>query len=1019
MKRILNAAVILLTVLLSASLPVSAEQSQVGVNAAASTIVVRGKVVDEKNEPFAGVSIVAKKATNGVITGVDGTFEINVLKDDELEFSFLGYTNLIEKIDGRPFYLVTMRPQTSELEQVTVVAYGKQRKESVIGAISSMNVDKITHSVSKLSNVLAGQMAGVVAVQRSGEPGEGSDFWIRGVSTFGANNRPLVLVDGIERDLNLVDPDDVETFSILKDATATAIYGVRGANGVVLITTRKGKEASKPVISGRIEASLLQPTKMPKMANAKQFMDMYNFAFEDNKGGVFYTEEAKAKYLDGSDPDLYPNINWMDEIYKDVTTSYRVNVNVTGGSKKVQYYVAGSYYRENGIFSPDKGLGYNPSNNWSRFNFRSNLDIKLFPYTTLNINLSNQYDTKRQPNNNSSLWIYTFKTIPIAIPKRYSDGTIARPTIGENPYNLLNLNGYNEIFTNNAQSLIGLTQDFEPWVKGLKANVKFSWDAVNYAHLNRSKNPSTYYASGRDENGNLMFTKNNDGNDYLSLYRNNSGHRTTYLEASVSYDRQFVDAHRVGALFLYNMKERKDNFPGSYIASLPYRNLGIAGRLTYSYRDRYFVEGNFGYNGSENFAPSKRFGFFPSVALGYLISNENFWRPIQDVVSVLKIKGSYGLIGNDQIGGGRRFAFNSEMASAGGYTFGTQGQTGLNGLATGYPGSPNVSWEEAKKMNIGLEIELFYSLKLDIDFFREHRSGIFIERASVPAIVGVNVNPYMNLGKMQNQGIDASLQYNKRFSNGLAVSARANFTFNRNKKLYDDQPHPLSPYKDVIGKPWGQQFGYIALGYFKDEEDLANSPKQINNPRVGDLKYKDINGDGIVNTEDYVAIGRTDIPEINYGFGANLSYKGFDLSFFFQGIGNVTGFIGGTTIDMSDTNQLFSNVYEDVALNYWTPENPNAKYPRLSISGSQNNMAPSTHNQIDKSFLRLKSAEFGYTLPKKATKRIGSSLIRFYVSGNNLLTFSKFKLWDPEIADAQGSQYPNMRVVNFGVNFNF
>lgn len=450
MKRILNAAVILLTVLLSASLPVSAEQSQVGVNAAASTIVVRGKVVDEKNEPFAGVSIVAKKATNGVITGVDGTFEINVLKDDELEFSFLGYTNLIEKIDGRPFYLVTMRPQTSELDQVTVVAYGKQRKESVIGAISSMNVDKITHSVSKLSNVLAGQMAGVVAVQRSGEPGEGSDFWIRGVSTFGANNRPLVLVDGIERDLNLVDPDDVETFSILKDATATAIYGVRGANGVVLITTRKGKEASKPVISGRVEASLLQPTKMPKMANAKQFMDMYNFAFEDNKGGVFYTEEAKAKYLDGSDPDLYPNINWMDEIYKDVTTSYRVNVNVTGGSKKVQYYVAGSYYRENGIFSPDKGLGYNPSNNWSRFNFRSNLDIKLFPYTTLNINLSNQYDTKRQPNNNYSLWIYTFKTIPIAIPKRYSDGTIARPTIGENPYNLLNLNGYNEIFTNNA-----------------------------------------------------------------------------------------------------------------------------------------------------------------------------------------------------------------------------------------------------------------------------------------------------------------------------------------------------------------------------------------------------------------------------------------------------------------------------------------------------------------------------------------------------------------------------------------
>lgn len=1019
MKRLFYVAAVILALLVSCPLTVSAEKRAEAEVPGGRMSVVKGKVIDENNEPFAGVAIVAKKATNGVITGTDGSFEISVFEDDVLEISFLGYKTQNVNVDGRKEILVTLMPQTSELDQVTVVAYGKQRKESVIGAISSMKVDKITHAVSKLSNMLAGQMAGVVAVQRSGEPGEGSDFWIRGVSTFGANNKPLVLVDGIERDLNLVDPDDVETFSILKDATATAIYGVRGANGVVLITTRKGKESSKPVINARMEASLLQPTKMPEMANAEEFMNMYNYAFMDSKGGVFYTEEAKAKYLNGSDPDLYPNINWMDEIYKKSTSSYRVNVNVTGGSKKVQYYVAGSYYRENGIFNPDKGLGYNPSNNWSRFNFRSNLDIKLFPHTTLNINLSNQYDVKRQPNNNGSLWVYTFKTIPIAIPKKYSDGTVARPTIGENPYNLLNLNGYNEIFTNNAQSLIGLTQDFDPWVEGLKMNVKFSWDAVNYAHLNRSKNPSTYYASGRDADGNLQFTKNNDGNDYLTLYRDNSGHRTTYLEASISYERNFLDAHRFGALFLYNMKERTDNFPGSYIMSLPYRNLGIAGRVTYSYKDRYFIEGNFGYNGSENFAPKKRFGLFPSVAFGYMISNEKFWQPIQDVVSVFKIKGSYGLIGNDQIGGGRRFAFNSEIANSGSYNFGTQGQTGLNGLATGYPGSPNVSWEEAKKMNVGIEMEFFYSLKIDIDFFREHRSGIFIERASVPSIVGINVNPYMNLGEMRNQGVDASLQYSKRFNNGLAISARANFTFNRNEKLFDDQPHPLSPYKDVIGKPWGQQFGYIALGYFQSEEELANSPHQVDNPRVGDLKYKDINGDGVVNTEDYVAIGRTDIPEINYGFGANLSYKGFDVAFFFQGIGNVTGFIVGPTINMSDTNQLFSNVHRDVALNYWTPENPNAKYPRLSINGSQNNISPSTHNQIDKSFLRLKSAEIGYTLPKKISKKFGSTMTRFYISGNNLLTFSKFKLWDPEIADAQGSQYPNMRVINFGINFNF
>ena len=985
-----------------------------------STIRVQGRVLDEFNQPLPGVSILAVKSTKGVITDIDGNYSIEVAPDEKLEFSYIGYQKNVVLVNGRKDIPIKMEPLTSELKEVTVVGYGTQRKASVIGAITGLPVGKINRSVNKLSNVLAGQMAGVVAVQRSGEPGEGSDFWIRGVSTFGANNRPLVLVDGIERDLNLVDPEDIETFSILKDATATAIYGVRGANGVVLITTRKGKEGSKPVISARAEFSILQPTKMPKMANAQEFMEMYNFAYADNKNGEeFYSPEAMAKYLNGSDPDLYPNINWMDEIYKNSTTSERVNINVTGGSEKVKYYVAGSYYKENGVFRPDKGLGYNPASSWSRFNFRSNLDINLFKNTVLNINLSNQYDVKKQPNNNASLWIYTFKTIPIAIPKKYSDGTVARPTIGDNPYNLLNLNGYNELFTNNAQSLIGLTQDFSPWIKGLKANIKFSWDAYNYAHLNRSKNPSTYYATGRNEDGNLMYTKNNDGNDYLVLYKDNKGNRTTYLEASLTYENLFANAHRVGGLFLFNMREKTDNFPDSYIMSLPYRNQGIAGRVTYSYKDRYFIEGNFGYNGSENFAPKKRFGFFPSAAIGYMISNEAFWEPISHIVSVLKFKGSYGIIGNDQIGGNRRFAFNSEMADVNGYTFGTTGGNPISGIGTGYPGNPYVSWEEAKKMNIGVELELYNSLKLNVDYFHERRSGIFIERGAVPSVVGVNVNPYLNLGEMENKGVDASLEYYKTINKDWNISVRGNFTYNRNKKLYDDQPSANYPYKDVIGKPWNQQFGYIALGYFRTESEIQNSPKQIGNPRVGDLKYKDINGDGIVDTDDYVAIGRTAIPEINYGFGANISYKDFDVAFFFQGIGNVTGFIGGETIDMSDTNQLFSNVYQDVALNYWRPDRPNAKYPRLAISGSENNKAPSTHNQVDKSFMRLKSAEIGYTLPKEVCHKMGISLVRFHVSGTNLLTFSKFKLWDPEIDNSQGSSYPNMRVFNIGLNFNF
>ena len=1004
MKRILNAAVILLTVLLSASLPVSAEQSQVGVNAAASTIVVRGKVVDEKNEPFAGVSIVAKKATNGVITGVDGTFEINVLKDDELEFSFLGYTNLIEKIDGRPFYLVTMRPQTSELEQVTVVAYGKQRKESVIGAISSMNVDKITHSVSKLSNVLAGQMAGVVAVQRSGEPGEGSDFWIRGVSTFGANNRPLVLVDGIERDLNLVDPDDVETFSILKDATATAIYGVRGANGVVLITTRKGKEASKPVISGRVEASLLQPTKMPKMANAKQFMYMYNFAFEDNKGGVFYTEEAKAKYLDGSDPDLYPNINWMDEIYKDVTTSYRVNVNVTGGSKKVQYYVAGSYYRENGIFSPDKGLGYNPSNNWSRFNFRSNLDIKLFPYTTLNINLSNQYDTKRQPNNNYSLWIYTFKTIPIAIPKRYSDGTIARPTIGENPYNLLNLNGYNEIFTNNAQSLIGLTQDFEPWVKGLKANVKFSWDAVNYAHLNRSKNPSTYYASGRDENGNLMFTKNNDGNDYLSLYRDNSGHRTTYLEASVTYDRQFVDAHRVGALFLYNMKERKDNFPGNYIASLPYRNLGIAGRLTYSYRDRYFVEGNFGYNGSENFAPSKRFGFFPSVALAWRMNEENFLKNVEQL-SNLKLRLSYGISGNSAVSayqtqgglGKTMYAYLINNTENGAYGY-------YPALTPNY----NLGWEKTATANIGIDFGFFNNrISGSLDIYQQKTSDLLMQK-KVPSSTGYSL-AWDNVGKTENKGVELVINTQNFNQKDFSWNTDYTFTLNREKitELADGTDRDISN-GWFVRHSIKTHYGLEKIGIWQLDE-AAEAAKYGEKP--GRIKIKDQNKDGSIdNDNDRIILG-SETPDFVMGLNNTFKYKNFDLRVFMY-------WRQGQMLHSEANGYGSYRIQGDpgIKVNYWTPENPTNEFPRPEKSYSDSSKLDAL-GYVDGSYLKIKEITLGYQLPKSWIGKIHASNIRIYCSLKNFFTFSHLDNYDPERGGSLS--YPMTKQAVFGINVDF
>ena len=977
---------------------------------------ISGRIVDKEGLAIIGANVTLEDNKGiGTITDVDGKFVLNGISNGAiLLISYIGYIDQKIKIDGgQNSYQITLLEDTQKLDEVIVIGYGVEKKVNLTGAITNVKTEELsTISTTNLSNTLAGRAPGLTIVGSSGFMGASSEIRMRG--GFGD---PLFVIDGIIRDkaaFDALEPNEIDQLSFLKDAATASVYGSKAGNGVVLVTTKSGADAmGKPKFEYQGSYTFNRPTRKlfsDEMSAYKELV--YQNLVAEANGLPLPNNEEEMEYAKTHDY----NVN--DLIWQNPWNT-KHSISATGGTEKVKYYVAGSYYKENGVFRPDKGLGYNPASSWSRFNFRSNLDINLFKNTVLNINLSNQYDVKKQPNNNASLWIYTFKTIPIAIPKKYSDGTVARPTIGDNPYNLLNLNGYNELFTNNAQSLIGLTQDFSPWIKGLKANIKFSWDAYNYAHLNRSKNPSTYYATGRNEDGNLMYTKNNDGNDYLVLYKDNKGNRTTYLEASLTYENLFANAHRVGGLFLFNMREKTDNFPDSYIMSLPYRNQGIAGRVTYSYKDRYFIEGNFGYNGSENFAPKKRFGFFPSAAIGYMISNEAFWEPISHIVSVLKFKGSYGIIGNDQIGGNRRFAFNSEMADVNGYTFGTTGGNPISGIGTGYPGNPYVSWEEAKKMNIGVELELYNSLKLNVDYFHERRSGIFIERGAVPSVVGVNVNPYLNLGEMENKGVDASLEYYKTINKDWNISVRGNFTYNRNKKLYDDQPSANYPYKDVIGKPWNQQFGYIALGYFRTESEIQNSPKQIGNPRVGDLKYKDINGDGIVDTDDYVAIGRTAIPEINYGFGANISYKDFDVAFFFQGIGNVTGFIGGETIDMSDTNQLFSNVYQDVALNYWRPDRPNAKYPRLAISGSENNKAPSTHNQVDKSFMRLKSAEIGYTLPKEVCHKMGISLVRFYVSGTNLLTFSKFKLWDPEIDNSQGSSYPNMRVFNIGLNFNF
>lgn len=993
---------------------------------AQSLRTISGQVLDETNLGIPGAYVVVKNETRGSITDVDGKFTIDVNPKDILVVTFLGYQDQEIVVGDQTNLVIRMVPSEDMLDEVTFVAYGAQRKASVIGSISTIKADALASPAGQLSTGLAGKLAGIVSMQRTGEPGAGSDFWIRGVNTFGANSKPLILVDGVEREMDLVDTEDIASFSILKDATATALYGVRGANGIVLITTKRGQE-SKPQVNFKAEYGLTQPVQLPRLANTEQWIDYYNELYVDAGSTPVIDDYQREMYLSGADPDLYPSVDWVKTIFKNMASTEKVNVNVTGGTKGVRYYVGASYYMEDGIFNVVKDKEYSKYDNqirYDRFNFRSNVDIDITKSTTMAISLSTQYYTKTSPGEDlANIYAYTMYSTPIASPPIFSDGTLANPENGYNPYRMLNSSGYKRTTNIVAQSLISLTQDFSDIItKGLKANIKYSWDADNGNVLNRHLNPTLYYTTGRDDDGNLIYQPWNEGTNYMSLYRTNSSYTTTNMEASLTYEREFNYAHNVSALLLFSTRNKYNNVPATFEQSFAYKNMGLAGRATYSYKDRYFGEFNFGYNGSENFAPGKRFGFFPSIAVGYMISNEPFWDNIKETVNMLKFKVSYGKIGNDQIGGSRRFAYNSTVnTSAAGFTFGNT-PIAIGGITTGEVGNSSVQWEEALKFNTGVEMTLFKDLSLQIDYFSDHRSGIFIERQSTPPIVGLNKQQWVNLGEMENKGVDMGLQYEHTFGD-LYVSARGNYTFNRNKKLYDDLPDQIWSYQNLTGFAYNQQFGLIAEGLFKDQEDIDNWPKQdFGDVRPGDIKYRDVNGDGVVNTFDKVAIGYTTIPEINYGFGVSLAYKGIDFSVFFQGVAHVTRIIGGQNLfGASSQIHKLGQIYEDVALNRWTLENqnPNAPYPRLSLNKVENNQQASTYWQKDMSFMRLKNMEIGYTIPKKITKKAGLSTVRLYVQGLNLLTFSEFKLWDPELDSSYGNVYPTMRTYTFGVNLNF
>lgn len=1006
---------------------------------AVAPVTVRGKVTDKAdNAALPGVTILEKGTTNGTATATDGTYSLTVAENAVLVFSFVGYRTMEAPVNSRTQVNVSLEIDVSALQEVQVVAYGEQKKESVVGAISTVKPKEITTPTRNLQNALAGKVAGVIAVQRSGEPGyDDAQFWIRGVSTFAGGSNPLILVDGVERPISNIEPEEIETFSILKDAAATAVYGIRGANGVILVTTRRGAK-EKPSISFKMERGIVGATMMPDVADGPTYLELYNEAqLATNPNYVTpYTPEYIAKTRSGEDPYLYPNVDWIDLMMNDYSNNQRANLNVSGGGDVAKYFVSATYYDEDGIWKVDNLNQYNTNIKLKRYNFRANTDISLSKDTDLSLGLGGILITSNYPGrsaadiwgNNGGIMMNT----PIGYAPFYPDpvnpGKIVYGGVNGigNPYQHLTGAGFASEWRNNIQSDITLRHDLGRFVQGLKIQGKFAFDGYNYHNIQRVRgsgdNSGDRYAlNGRDAEGDLMLTKFFDGPEDLPYGRTNGGNRRVYTEANINYSRTFGH-HSLSGLILFNRQNYQVGDAGSAIMAIPYLMQGLVGRVSYSFKDKYFLEGSAGYNGSENFERGKRMGLFPALALGYIVSEEPFFKDNIHFMEFLKFRGSYGSKGNDQLGPAndvRRFAYLTTVGGGnGGYTFGNTGQTTYSGRGEDEWGA-DLTWEREKEINLGIETRFLRGFTLQADLFQRHREGIYLRRDALPAIMGLIRNPSGNLGEFKNRGVDATIEYRKRIGQ-LDFSVRGNYTFARNELVENDQPDWAYSYLNRRGKRLGQPFGMIADGLFESQEDINASPFHAFGPvRPGDIKYKDINGDGVVNAFDEAAIGNPANPEVVYGFGTTLGFKGFDLSAFFQGTRNMDFMLGGNGWFPFIQGGLRGNLNMN-ALDRWTPESPrqDALFPRLSFGPNTNNYRNSTWWLRDASYMRLKTAEIGYTVPKAFTQRVKINTLRVYVSGFNLLTFSKFKFWDPELGNGNGSAYPIQRNFNAGINLN-
>lgn len=1016
---------------------------------------ITGMVTDATGEPVIGANVVEKGTTNGVITDADGTFTLNVGTNAVLQTSYVGYVTQEIAVGSQTYLTVVLAEDQMMLEEVVVVGFGKQKKQSVVGAVQTINPKELRIQSSSLSNAFAGKLAGVVAVQRSGEPGaDGANFWIRGISTFASNTSPLIYIDGVEvstSDMNALPAETIEGFSVLKDATATALYGARGANGVILITTREGKNMEKAVINIRVEGQMTQPTRFVELADGINYMTLYNEArrtrgtadvgnpsdgyYEAQKG--FSLSKIENTRL-GKDPFLYPNIDWQEMLFKPQSYNQTVNMNVTGGGSKVTYFMNAGFNNDNGMLRSDPQNVFNNNIRQQRYTFRGNIIGQLTPTTKATLRLNTEivnYSGSRI--SSSDLYAYLFESPGVLFPAYFPNTENAdhilfgnlqggpQPQHGVNAYKnpyMEMVTGYSSRNTNTNIVSFELNQDLKFITPGLRAAGLISFKNWASTTVTRSFVPHIYEIDKSTIKENPAGTYdyqirnfNTSGTTALSTSTDTSGDRYMNIQASLDYARTFAGLHDVGAMAVYLQRDYNNNNPGDYYATLPTRNQGIAGRLTYEYGKRYLAEANFGYNGSENFQDGNRFGFFPSFALGYNISNENFWEPLAKIVSNLKLRGSWGVVGNSSTDG--RFPYLSFVNLGGkSFTFGNEWQTSRSGAVVTRFGANGARWERGVKVNLGLDLSLFNALSVTADMFREKRDGIFMRYRTLTAESGITGDriPYANLGKVTNEGIDLTLDYNKAMlNNELLISLKGTFTYAGN--ILNDRDEPPYPenetYRSELGKPLNVNTGLIALGLFKDEADVNNSPTQtFSDYGVGDIKYKDMNGDGRIDANDQTLIGNPTVPQIVYGFGGSAQYRRFDFSIFFQGVAKTSLLMG----NIHPFNDLYSQLYQFIADDIWTETNPNpdAKYPRLVTMDGQlahNNHQSSTFYLRNGAFMRLKNVEVGYTF----------KFARIYLAGQNLLTWSPFTHWDPETGGGRGLTYPTLRTVSAGLQLNF